>query len=162
MSANSLFRRVCMKIFLMSESDSLGEDVINNVHQEFVNQGVEDHILTRLQTEWEQRFNTAEVVQIEEFKTESIKTEVEAHTNICVQEEKEEKPKIIKTEQDDLDDPELEIYEDEEPTTENYVLCQFEKITRVKNKRKCILGSGIMHLNGQEYVFHKATGEFEW
>jgi len=147
------------------------------VHEELITQGVEDHILTRLQTEWEQRFNAAEEVPIEQLcpsvetqiKTEpeddiqqtEIKTEYWSPTvELCLAHEREEKP-IIKTE-DDLDDPELDIHEDEEPTTENYVLCQFEKITRVKNKRKCILGSGIMHLNGQDYVFHKATGEFEW
>jgi transcription initiation factor TFIIA large subunit len=32
----------------------------------------------------------------------------------------------------------------------------------VKNKRKCNLKDGIMNLNGRDYLFHKATGEFEW
>jgi len=58
----------------------------------------------------------------------------------------------------DLDDEE----EDEEPDTEHIVLCQYEKVTRVKNKRKANLKDGIMHINGKDYVFSKATGEFEW
>jgi len=57
----------------------------------------------------------------------------------------------------DLDDS-----DDEEPQTENLVLCQFEKVTRIKNKRKCNLKAGVMHLNGRDYLFNKANGEFEW
>jgi transcription initiation factor TFIIA large subunit len=57
----------------------------------------------------------------------------------------------------DLDDP-----DDEEPDTEHIVLCQFEKVTRIKNKRKTNLKDGIMHLNGRDYLFHKANGEFDW
>jgi len=64
-------------------------------------------------------------------------------------------------EEENLNDPDLDI-SDEDPATEYYVLCQFEKVTRVKNKRKCNLKAGVMHLNGKDYLFHKATGEFEW
>lgn len=32
----------------------------------------------------------------------------------------------------------------------------------MKNKRKANLKDGIMHINGKDYVFSKATGEFEW
>jgi hypothetical protein len=62
---------------------------------------------------------------------------------------------------DDLSDPNLDE-SDDEPVTEHLVLCQFEKVTRVKNKRKCNLKDGVMNLNGRDYLFHKATGEFEW
>jgi len=58
----------------------------------------------------------------------------------------------------DLDDDDG----DEEPDTEHIVLCQYEKVTRVKNKRKANLKDGIMHINGKDYVFSKATGEFDW
>jgi len=58
----------------------------------------------------------------------------------------------------DLDDDD----DDEEPDTEHIVLCQYEKVTRVKNKRKANLKDGIMHINGKDYVFSKATGEFDW
>ncbi|PCD46092.1 hypothetical protein AU210_001505 [Fusarium oxysporum f. sp. radicis-cucumerinum] len=33
---------------------------------------------------------------------------------------------------------------------------------RVKNKWKCTLKDGVLTVNGKEYVFHKATGEYEW
>lgn len=59
-------------------------------------------------------------------------------------------------------DSDLDDEDDTEPETENFVLCQYEKVTRIKNKRKTNLKDGIMHLNGRDYVFHKATGEFDW
>jgi len=58
----------------------------------------------------------------------------------------------------DLDDDD----DEEEPDTDYIVLCQYEKVTRVKNKRKANLKDGIMHINGKDYVFSKATGEFDW
>jgi len=59
----------------------------------------------------------------------------------------------------DLDDKDNE---EEDETAENLVLCQFDKVTRTKNKWKCVLKDGIMHLKGKDYVFHKANGEFDW
>jgi transcription initiation factor TFIIA large subunit len=58
---------------------------------------------------------------------------------------------------DDLSDEEGDI-----PQTNHIVLSQFEKVTRTKNKWKCALKCGIMHLNGQDYVFNRASGEFDW
>jgi len=77
----------------------------------------------------------------------------------------------VKKEGDDDDSPnptdeeldsDLDDEDDAEPETEHLVLCQFEKVTRIKNKRKCNLKDGIMHLHGRDSVFHKATGEFDW
>ena len=31
-----------------------------------------------------------------------------------------------------------------------------------ENYRKCVMKDGVLTVNGKEYVFHKATGEFEW
>ena len=45
---------------------------------------------------------------------------------------------------------------------ENVVLCQFEKVTRTKNKWRCMFKSGLIHVNGKDYLFSKANGEFEW
>ena len=85
----------------------------------------------------------------------------------------------------DLDDPE-EDHVDEDEGDEglgHIMLCMYDKVQRVKNKwydishllnirvwcmiltsqnRKCILKDGVLTVNGKEYVFHKATGEFEW
>ncbi|KAK2004755.1 transcription factor IIA, alpha/beta subunit [Colletotrichum falcatum] len=42
------------------------------------------------------------------------------------------------------------------------MLCMYDKVQRVKNKWKCVLKDGVLTVNGKEYVFHKATGEYEW
>ena len=44
----------------------------------------------------------------------------------------------------------------------NLVLAQFEKVTRSKSTWKCTLKEGIMNLNGKDYIFNKANGEFRW
>jgi len=65
----------------------------------------------------------------------------------------------------DLDAEELSGMDsegEEEPETEDFVLCQFDKVQRTKNKWKVNLKDGIMHIGGREYIFHKAMGEFEW
>jgi len=46
--------------------------------------------------------------------------------------------------------------------TENVVVCQYDKITRARNKWKFHLKDGIMNLDGKDYVFQRATGEAEW
>jgi len=57
---------------------------------------------------------------------------------------------------------------DNEDTTEklyeidNVVVCQYDKITRTRNKWKFHLKDGIMNLNGKDYVFQKANGDAEW
>lgn len=57
----------------------------------------------------------------------------------------------------DLDDDDQG---DEE--TANMVLCQFEKVVRSRNKWKLNLQNGIANINGEDYVFHKAAGDFTW
>ncbi|CEJ89016.1 Putative Transcription initiation factor IIA large subunit Short=TFIIA large subunit [[Torrubiella] hemipterigena] len=64
----------------------------------------------------------------------------------------------------DLDDPEDEDGEDEvdEDGLGHIMLCTYDKVQRVKNKWKCVLKDGVLTVNGKEYVFHKASGEYEW
>jgi transcription initiation factor TFIIA large subunit len=64
----------------------------------------------------------------------------------------------------DLDDPD-EDRDDDEVDDEglgHIMLCMYDKVQRVKNKWKCTLKDGVLTVNGKEYVFHKATGEYEW
>lgn len=81
----------------------------------------------------------------------------------------------------DLDDPDEDHDEDEvdDEGLGHIMLCMYDKVQRVKNKwcvpssrrpnfhtnnryRKCTLKDGVLTVNGKEYVFHKATGEYEW
>ncbi|CAM6049281.1 unnamed protein product [Sphagnum compactum] len=68
-------------------------------------------------------------------------------------------PPLNEDDDDDLDDTDQT---DEELKTNHLVLAQFDKVTRSKNKWKCTLKDGIMHLNNRDILFVKATGEFEF
>lgn len=46
--------------------------------------------------------------------------------------------------------------------TENVVVCQYDKITRSRNKWKFYLKDGVMNLKGKDYVFQKSNGDAEW
>jgi transcription initiation factor TFIIA large subunit len=35
-------------------------------------------------------------------------------------------------------------------------------VTRSKSKWKCVLKEGMMNINGKDYTFSKATGDFHW
>ncbi|KAJ1737094.1 transcription factor IIA subunit alpha [Coemansia sp. Benny D160-2] len=63
----------------------------------------------------------------------------------------------------DLDDTDEDDYENGgAEDIEHIILCQYEKVTRSRNKWKCVLRDGIMLLNGRDYLFQKVTGDFEW
>ncbi|KAL2271085.1 hypothetical protein VTJ83DRAFT_456 [Remersonia thermophila] len=64
----------------------------------------------------------------------------------------------------DLDDPDEAADDDDDDEDEmgHMMLCLYDKVQRVKNKWKCILKDGVLTVNNKEYVFHKATGEYEW
>ena len=59
---------------------------------------------------------------------------------------------------DDISDEEAnELFD-----TENVVVCQYDKISRARNKWKLQLKDGVMNINGRDYVFQKAHGEVDW
>ncbi|KAI3322727.1 transcription factor IIA, alpha/beta subunit [Xylariaceae sp. AK1471] len=63
----------------------------------------------------------------------------------------------------DLDDPDDNVEENEDDEEAGQImLCMYDKVQRVKNKWKCVLKDGVLNVNGKDYVFHKATGEYEW
>mmetsp|Transcript_2357 Transcript_2357/g.5579 ORF Transcript_2357/g.5579 Transcript_2357/m.5579 type:complete len:279 (+) Transcript_2357:89-925(+) len=48
------------------------------------------------------------------------------------------------------------------PEPANLVLTQFEKVSRTKNNWKCMLKDGVVQVGGRDYLFKKASGQFEW
>ncbi|KAJ3410226.1 transcription factor IIA subunit alpha [Chytridiales sp. JEL 0842] len=52
--------------------------------------------------------------------------------------------------------------DDEDPDMENMILCQYEKVSRIKNKWKCVFKDGVISVDGKDYLFSKANAEFEW
>merc|ERR1712176_459489 len=60
------------------------------------------------------------------------------------------------SEDDDTDDG-----EDLDPSDK--IICQFTKVVRKKNEWSVDLKHGLMHINGKDYAFQKATGgTFSW
>ncbi|XP_065845142.1 transcription initiation factor IIA subunit 1-like [Oscarella lobularis] len=55
-----------------------------------------------------------------------------------------------------------DVDSEEEFDTENVVVCQFERVGRMRNRWKFQLKDGIMNLEGKDYIFHKASGEADW
>jgi len=45
--------------------------------------------------------------------------------------------------------------------TSPYTNPNFEQLTNTPD-RKCVMKDGVLTVNGKEYVFHKASGEYEW
>lgn len=81
---------------------------------------------------------------------------------------------------DDLDDEDDEANDevDEEPLNsnddvsdeevsevqeiDNVVVCQYDKISRSRNRWKFHFKDGIMNIQGRDYVFQKSVGDAEW
>ncbi|KAL5523514.1 hypothetical protein ACEPAG_7687 [Sanghuangporus baumii] len=65
----------------------------------------------------------------------------------------------------DLDDSDSDAEEEEQEGAlgeTDIVFCTYDKVARVKNKWKCVLKDGMIHVNGKDYLFAKCTCEFEW
>jgi transcription initiation factor TFIIA large subunit len=65
----------------------------------------------------------------------------------------------------DLDDSDTEGEDETEEVASHdtdIVFCTYDKVARVKNKWKCTLKDGMIHINGKDYLFAKCNGEFEW
>ncbi|ESK91264.1 general rna polymerase ii transcription factor [Moniliophthora roreri MCA 2997] len=68
----------------------------------------------------------------------------------------------INSDLDDSDEGDDEEAEEGTSQDADIVFCTYDKVARVKNKWKCILKDGMIHVNGKDYLFSKCTGEFEW
>ncbi|KAI5186532.1 hypothetical protein NEHOM01_1532 [Nematocida homosporus] len=60
----------------------------------------------------------------------------------------------------DLSESDCDI--DNEETTKNVMLCLFDKVTRVKDKRRCTLKHGFLSIGRTDYTFNVANGDLEW
>jgi hypothetical protein len=63
---------------------------------------------------------------------------------------------------DDLTEPGSPDSNSDMFDTDNVIVCQYDKITRIKNRWKFHLKDGIMNINARDYLFSKANGDAEW
>lgn len=111
-------------------------------------------------------------------------SQLDGHCDTSDEDDDEEEEDEDDADDDDIDDKDDEENEDndagaeeeplnsgddvseEDPTdlfeTDNVVVCQYDKITRSRNKWKFHLKDGIMNLAGKDFVFQKANGDAEW
>ncbi|KAL0576222.1 transcription factor IIA subunit alpha [Marasmius crinis-equi] len=68
----------------------------------------------------------------------------------------------INSDLDDSDEGDDDEVEEGTVQDADIVFCTYDKVARVKNKWKCILKDGMIHVNNKDYLFSKCTGEFEW
>ncbi|KAI8058581.1 transcription factor IIA, alpha/beta subunit [Syncephalis plumigaleata] len=61
-----------------------------------------------------------------------------------------------------LNDGSIEPREDEDAINSDLDDSDEDTVTRTKNKWKCVLKDGVMTMDGRDYVFHRANGDFEW
>lgn len=50
---------------------------------------------------------------------------------------------------------------DHETETKDFLLAQYEKVHRVRNKWKVTFKDAVLHNNGKEYVFDRVVGELD-
>jgi len=61
---------------------------------------------------------------------------------------------------DDALGSEDEVEDDQEPATQNLVLCQYESVKKHKGKWKIKFRDGIIRIADKEYAFSRASGDF--
>ena len=62
----------------------------------------------------------------------------------------------------DLDDAEEEDEDVDDEGVEDLILCQYEKIHRVRSRWRGVLRSGIIHVAGSDSCFNRSTIDLEW
>lgn len=68
----------------------------------------------------------------------------------------------VESEAEFADDSTLSEEDDEEESIEstNCLIALFDKVSRIKSRWRCQLRHGIFHIEGRDYLFKTATGEF--
>jgi len=80
----------------------------------------------------------------------------------------EEEPKPDPLDPDPMDQIELNSGDDDSDDdeqaaqTNNLLLCVYEKVKHSKSKWNCQFKHGLLHHAGQDYVFQKGIGNFDW
>lgn len=62
----------------------------------------------------------------------------------------------------DLDDEEADAEEVDDEVVGDLVLCQYEKIHRVRSRWRGVLRSGIIHVADSDLCFNRSTIDLEW
>ncbi|OIR59088.1 MAG: transcription initiation factor IIA subunit 1 [Amphiamblys sp. WSBS2006] len=146
------------------------EDVIGSIRDDFINMGVDEQVLLDLQENWERKLIDTKVLNYNRYKDLFISTRSLSASQTDPGEDAQRTPlhedRIHSQTQtlyeeslgSDLDDTD----EGEVLKTANVLICQYEKVTRVKNKWKAQLKTASTCIEGVDFLFGKLNAEFEW
>lgn len=90
-------------------------------------------------------------------EAEDLDDEDDDEDNLNVTDEGKEDPDPLNSGDDVSEEDPHEIFD-----TDNVIICQYEKLTRIKARWKFHLKEGVMSINGKDYLFGKANGDAEW
>ncbi|KAI8913357.1 transcription factor IIA, alpha/beta subunit-domain-containing protein [Gorgonomyces haynaldii] len=148
-------------------------NVVEKMSQKFVEMGVDESVLSDLQHLWEEKIRSSGVAQFVEPvfypvmqqgfmfnlpqqdgpadikklpQTDGLDDDDDEDDDV---DEQADRDSQINSDLDDDDD------DDENADLEHLILCQYEKVTRIKNKWRCVLKDGIVHVNGKDYLFNR-------
>lgn len=62
----------------------------------------------------------------------------------------------------DLDDEEDDLNGGDDENINDLILCQYEKINRVRTRWRGVLRAGIVHIENADYCFSRANTDFDW
>jgi hypothetical protein len=144
------------------------KEVTNGVKVDFSTEQLSEAHLQKLATLWEQK-----LLALDSARTNLIagdgETSEERQNTLLANEDKiaqyHENARNMHSVSDDISDSDDNSNDDAaelQDDISNLILAQFEKVTRSKSKWKCVLKEGMMNINGNDYTFSKATGEFHW
>lgn len=147
------------------------KDVKNNVKNDFTSEQLSEAHLDKLATLWEHKLLAMDSVKPKqniEYGKSPAEREGTVQNNINYQASTENNKtcdgsylKLL----DDTSESEDHLngdVDDLKDNIPNLILAQFDKVTRSKSKWKCVMKDGVMNLNGKDYIFNKASGEFQW
>lgn len=148
---------------VISATMSLPQNLASSVLQQHVNAALSSQqqavtIGSLLNKPMVQTDGAADTSDDEDGGTEDDDVSDEAEDEKIEEEEDMEEEEPLNSEDDVTDEEQSSDQFD----TENVVVCQYDKITRSRNKWKFHLMDGIMNLNGEDFVFQKANGDAEW
>ncbi|XP_048340584.1 transcription initiation factor IIA subunit 1 [Sphaerodactylus townsendi] len=138
---------------------SVIEDVINDVREVFLDEGVDEQVLVELKTLWENKLLQSKAVDGFHSEEQQLLLQVQQQQQQQQQQHHPHhhhpQPQPQQTVQQQSQTQQVLI-----PATQQGTNTYF--IHRSKNKWKFHLKDGIMNLNGRDYVFSKAIGDAEW
>mmetsp|Transcript_1030 Transcript_1030/g.2515 ORF Transcript_1030/g.2515 Transcript_1030/m.2515 type:complete len:151 (+) Transcript_1030:6550-7002(+) len=103
----------------------------------------------------------------EEKEANAIMAKIFERTKKSEMEAEDASLQVTKAEDDEEQEEEEKLYSDEEtnqdcPDASDYLIASHEKVHRTKRRWRCTLQNCVLKIDGRDFVFQTATGDFEF